>query len=392
MSTTANDGTSGNHGNNGNGGKDNGRGGRDRSGSADPEQQAKDKAELKRRRREERRAAEAERQEERDRWDAEHDQEMEAACEELSWLHGLLSAAAGGPGSGPIEQVEVERPRKRCDRCVQRRLRPCIVDFSKMACRECSQAKTKCSVVPPDDRRSCKRARKDSDAESSVDTPVIRKPRKTAKSPSRRHLHKRRTIESEVEEVPPEVAEAGPRTHIDDLRVRLDVIEQRFDRRYDDLFSRLRNFYWRSNELLRCMRRAEDGMEISLDEIFERREDIVERWGFVRDRLRELREMEEAEAALDEEAEGSGDSESRNSDEPAGLGEVGEGRGGSWPDGFGDDKAKSLEGAGSAGGNEEEDADGENEEERPKSRSGAWDTSAPPIVTEPMGPEDGMEE
>ncbi|KAJ7447996.1 hypothetical protein FB451DRAFT_1187994 [Mycena latifolia] len=157
-------------------------------------------------------------------------------------------------------------------------------------------------------------------------------------------------LESEVDEVPPEVAEAGPRTRIDDL--------WRFDLRYDNLFSRLQNFYRRLNELLRRVRRAEDGAEISLNEIFERREDIV-------------REMEEAEAALGEEAEGSGDSESRNGDdedeEAAGLGEDDEGCRGSWPEGFGDDGAKSPEGAGSAGSVEEEDAEGEKEEkEHPK--------------------------
>ncbi|KAJ7474178.1 hypothetical protein FB451DRAFT_1398172 [Mycena latifolia] len=308
------------------------------------------------------------------------------------------SADGRNGGEGEVN-TEVDSPVEqgtRCDRCIQHRIHPCIVDFGKMACQECSRAKTKCSVVPPDDRCSRKRACKDSDAESSVDTPVVRKARKTAKSPVRRCLHKRRAVESEVDEVPPEVAEAGPRTRIDNLWVRLDVIEQRFDRRYDDLFSRLRNFYRRSNELLRRMRRAEDGAEISLDEIFKRQEDIVERWGFVRDGLHEVREMEEAEAALGKEAEGSGDGESRNGDdedeEAAGLGEIDDGRGGLWPEGFGDDEAKSPEGAGSAGGDEEEDADGENEEERPKSRSGARDTSAPPIVTEPTGLEDGMEE
>ncbi|KAJ7465193.1 hypothetical protein FB451DRAFT_1488737 [Mycena latifolia] len=323
MSTTANDGTSGNHGNDGYGGKGDGRGGRERSGSADPEQEAKDKAECKQRRREERRAAEAEHQEEWDRRDAERDQELEAAREELNQLCGLLSAATGGPGAdgqnggeGEVN-TEVDSPveqETRCDRCVQRRLHPCIVDYGKTVCKACSRAKTRCSVVPPDDKCSRKLTRKDSDAESSVDSPVVRKARKTAKSPTRCRIHKQHTIELEVEEVPLEVAEAGPQTCIDDLRVHLDVIEQRFDRRYDDLMSHLRNFYRRSDELLRRMRHAEDGAEISLDEIFERQEDIAERWGFVRDGLHEVWELEEADAAMDEEAEGSGDGESRNND------------------------------------------------------------------------------
>ncbi|KAJ7470454.1 hypothetical protein FB451DRAFT_1253765 [Mycena latifolia] len=233
--------------------------------------------------------------------------------------------------------------------------------------------------------------------ESSVDTPVVWKTRKLVKSPMRRCIHKWRMIELEVEEVPPEVAEAGPRTRIDDLRVRLDVIEQRFDRRYDDLMSRLQNFYQRSDKLLCHMRHAEDGAKISLEEIFERWPDITERWGPVMDGLCEVREMEEAEAAMDEEAEGSGDGESQNwgeEDKPVPLGASPDGRGESpmWPDGFElshDGGAKTLEGSGSAESDGEKDVEGEKEEEHPKSRSGAWETSAPPIV---MEPEDGMEE
>ncbi|KAJ7479933.1 hypothetical protein FB451DRAFT_1395496 [Mycena latifolia] len=275
------------------------------------ELEAQEKAEHKKRRKEERRArceeeaaAEAERQEERDWREAERDVELDAA-------HGLLSAA-GGLGSGPIECVERPRKRKRkaavkettpgpsrprmesadgrnggegevntevdspveqetrCDRCVQRRLRPCMIEFDQVACMACSRAKAKCSAVPPDDKRARKRAHKDSDAESSVDRPVAQKTCKPTKSPARCRIVKRHTIESEVEEVPLDVAEAGPQTRIDqDLWVRLDVIKQWFDRRYDDIMSHLRNFYRRSDMLLHRVRHAEDGAEISLEEIFE---------------------------------------------------------------------------------------------------------------------------
>ncbi|KAJ7468523.1 hypothetical protein FB451DRAFT_1479886 [Mycena latifolia] len=207
--------------------------------------------------------------------------------------------------------------------------------------------------------------------------------RKPVKSPACRRIHKRRTIESEVEEVLPEVAKAAPWTRIDDLWAHLD-------RRYDNLMSHLRNFYWRSDELLRRVRRAEDGAEISLEEIFERRPDIVERWGPVMDGLCEVREMEEAEAAMDEEAEGSRDGESQNwgdEDEPAPLGVLPDGRGESPTQ-----RGETPEGSGSAGSDGEKDVEGEKEEEHPKSRLGAWEASAPPIVTEPSGPEDGMEE
>ncbi|KAJ7479917.1 hypothetical protein FB451DRAFT_1172000 [Mycena latifolia] len=404
----------------------------DWSRSADPEKEACKKAERRQRRKEEKRArreqeavAEVERQEERDQRDAAQDVEMAEAREELERLRGLLSIASGS-GSGPIKRVERPRKRKRkaaakettlglsrpwtesadgwnggegevntevdspveqekrCDRCIQRRLRPCIIEFGRTACKACSRVKAKCSAVPPDDKRTRKRARKDSDAESSVNTPVTRKTRKTAKSPVRRHIVKRRTVESEVEEVPPEVAEAGPRTRIDDL--------QRFDRRYDDLMSRLRNFYRRSDMLLSPVRRAEDGAEITLQEIFECQSDIAERWMPVAKGLRETWEMEEAEAAMGDEAEGSGDSESRNSgeeDEPGQSGVSPDGHGGSpmWPEGFElshDGGAKTPEGSGSTGSDGEKDAEGEKDEERPKSRSGARETSAPPIVTEPL--------
>ncbi|KAJ7468524.1 hypothetical protein FB451DRAFT_1177312 [Mycena latifolia] len=226
MSTTANDGTSGNPGNGGNGSKGDGRGNQERSGSADPEVEAQGKAEHrkwckeeKRARRLEEAAAEAERQEERDRRDAERDVEMAAACEELMRLRRLLSIA-GGPGSGPIERVDQPRKCKRktaaketmkettlgpsrprmesadgqnggenevnmevdspveqetrCDRCRKHHLRPCIIEFGRTVCKACSRAKTKCSAVPPDDKRAGKHAREDSDAESSLWAPPPR--------------------------------------------------------------------------------------------------------------------------------------------------------------------------------------------------------------------------
>ncbi|KAJ7439828.1 hypothetical protein FB451DRAFT_1191901 [Mycena latifolia] len=286
MSTTANDRTSRNPGNGGNGSKGDGRGGRECSGSADLEKEAREKEE-KRARREQEATAEAEWQEERDRRDAARDVEMEAAHKELEQLHGLLSIAGGPGGRGPGPSNALS-------------------DRGSASARRPRRRQRWDQVVP---RWKVPTGGTEGRARSTWRLTVLwnrRHTRKPAKSPACRRIVKRRTIESEVEEVPPEVAEAGPWTRIDNLRVCVDMLEQRFERQYDDLMSRLQNFYRRSDMLLRRVRHAEDGAEISLEEIFEHRPDIAERWQPVADGLRKIQEFEEAEA------EGSGDGESWN--------------------------------------------------------------------------------
>ncbi|KAJ7466332.1 hypothetical protein FB451DRAFT_1178478 [Mycena latifolia] len=134
----------------------------------------------------------------------------------------------------------------------------------------CHNSKLGCSFVSGGGGRPRKRACKASESGRSAATSDRRKSRKSTPLPPRRRIT-RRLADSTEPEASADVPDVGPRTRIEEVRNRVDLLEERFDRRIRAVDHRLRDFRERADDLLRLLRRVEDGAEAVLVDLFELR-------------------------------------------------------------------------------------------------------------------------